>query len=169
MGLNPRTFSAAQLSMAGQGDPARPPRAPRHTGAFARAKAARLAATAADAGREPIRLTLPHGPGKNHLYATVRGRRVLSKAGREYKRDVARIGAGVVPFAGEVHIAVDVYRPRRAGDLDGRLLALFDSLTGVAWVDDSQVVAIDARRFDDKDNPRVEVVVRAAGAAAERG
>lgn len=105
-----------------------------------------------------MRLTLPFPPSLNHLYATVRGRRVLSKAGRDYKSDVAKL-VRAAPMEGPLEVSVRVYRPRRAGDLDNTLKCLLDSLKGIAWVDDSQVERIHAERFDDKANPRVELEV----------
>ena len=82
---------------------------------------------------EPLpRLTLPYPPSVNHLYSTVRGRRVLSKAGRQYKERVRSIAeaAGYSPRAGDMAVSVDVYRPARRGDLDNTLKSLLDSLTG---------------------------------------
>lgn len=110
--------------------------------------------------------TLPYPPSTNNLYATVRGRRVLSAAGRAFKLTAAALAtaAGVRPVSTEVSVTVDVYRPARRGDLDNTLKSLLDSLTGVAWDDDSQVAHIVARRHEDKHNPRVEVTISAAGA-----
>jgi crossover junction endodeoxyribonuclease RusA len=110
----------------------------------------------------PICLTLPYPPATNHLYATFRGRRILSREGRAYKADVvAEVAKSQRPtLLGEVAVTVRIYRPRRSGDLDGRLKALLDGLTGAGvWRDDSQVVEIHATRHDDKANPRVEVEV----------
>jgi crossover junction endodeoxyribonuclease RusA len=86
---------------------------------------------------------------------------VLSAAGRHYKATVSlcAIQAGMRPLSGAVVLSVDVFRPRRAGDLDNTIKSLQDGLKGVAWHDDSQVVEIHARRFDDKMNPRAEVTV----------
>jgi Holliday junction resolvase RusA-like endonuclease len=67
--------------------------------------------------------------------------------------------AGMRPIAGDIALAVDVYRPARRGDLDNCLKVMIDSLKGVAFVDDSQVVHITARRFEDKANPRAVVTV----------
>jgi len=95
------------------------------------------------------------------MYATVRGRRVLSSEGRQYKSEVAlcALSLGLDVVSDPVRVEVDIYRPRRAGDLDNTLKALLDSLTGIVWVDDSQVCEIHARRFEDKSNPRAEVRV----------
>jgi len=107
-------------------------------------------------------VTLPYPPSVNKLYATVAGRRVLSEAGRSYKATAAIEASrqGMRPITkGDVAVKVEVYRPRRAGDLDNRLKALLDSLKGIAFTDDEQVADIHARRFDDKANPRVVVQV----------
>jgi Holliday junction resolvase RusA-like endonuclease len=61
----------------------------------------------------------------------------------------------------EVSVAVEVWRPRKIGDLDNTLKVMFDALKGRAFVDDNQVVEIYARRHDDKDNPRAVVKVQA--------
>lgn len=104
-------------------------------------------------------VTLPYPPQVNHLYTVARGRKVLSKVGREYKaRALAEaLAQGVRPTGGECCVIVKLYRPRRAGDLDNFLKVTLDALTGVAWHDDSQVRIIHAERFDDKERPRVEV------------
>jgi crossover junction endodeoxyribonuclease RusA len=106
-----------------------------------------------------MKLTLPYPPSVNGMYATFRGRRILSREGRAYKKAVAEIAArqSIRPNAEPFRVVVEVYRPRRAGDLDNTLKALLDSLTGIVWVDDSQIVEIVARRFEDKANPRAEI------------
>lgn len=109
-----------------------------------------------------MKLTLPYPPSLNHLYSTVRGRRVLSREGRQYKDSVAIRARACRVMPGTLKVNVDVYRPRRAGDLDNTLKALLDSLTGLVWLDDSQIGEIHARRFEDKLNPRVELEVEAA-------
>jgi Holliday junction resolvase RusA-like endonuclease len=116
--------------------------------------------TPAPSGGETA-LTLPYPPSTNNLYATVRGRRVLTREGRQYKERAAALAVahGMKPVDGEVSVTLRLYRPRRAGDIDNSLKSVFDSLKGVAWRDDSQVKRIEAERFEDKANPRVEIVV----------
>ena len=58
---------------------------------------------------------------------------------------------------GPIAVDISVYRPQRRGDLDNVLKALLDSLNGVLWVDDDQVVELHAYRYDDPYNPRVEL------------
>jgi Holliday junction resolvase RusA-like endonuclease len=101
----------------------------------------------------------------NHLYATFRGRRILSREGRAYKAKVGLLikTAQVGTFDGPVSVGVKLYRPRKAGDLDGFLKSLLDSMTGLIYADDSQIVRLFAERFDDKHKPRAEVTVEAIG------
>lgn len=63
------------------------------------------------------------------------------------------------PPSGPVDVTVHVFRPRKAGDLDNALKVLLDALSGIAYVDDDQVVSLHAFRHDDKERPRVEVEV----------
>lgn len=60
----------------------------------------------------------------------------------------------------DVVVYADWYRARRSGDLDNRMKVLWDALQGVAYDNDSQIVEIHARRYDDKRNPGVYVTVR---------
>jgi len=66
---------------------------------------------------------------------------------------------GVTPVTGPVAVFLDVYRPRRRGDLDNILKATIDALNGIAYRDDDQVTEIHAQRYEDKRAPRVEVSV----------
>lgn len=61
-----------------------------------------------------------------------------------------------------VAIWIDVYRPKKIGDLDNTMKVMFDALKGRAFVDDDQIVEVTARRHDDKEHPRA--VVRVAEA-----
>ncbi len=122
---------------------------------------------------ESVSLILPTPPALNNLYfdnvITPRHggrpfvRRVLSQAGTDYKQTVADIADGMTPIIGDVWIAFKWYRPRRIGDLDGIFKVILDGLTGYAYADDRQVAHIEADRFDDKLNPRVEIEIRPLG------
>lgn len=108
------------------------------------------------------RFTLPYPPTVNTYWRIDRrGFARLSDEARAYKRVVGQRLEGMLPCSSPVVLSVDVYRPRRIGDLDNTLKALCDSLRGFAFVDDSQVVELHARRFDDKANPRAEVTIAA--------
>lgn len=84
---------------------------------------------------------------------------VKSSEARRYQDEVRLVceANGLQPTAESVHLEVDVYRPRKAGDLTNRLKILEDALQGAVYVNDSQVRSLSARLHDDKRNPRVEV------------
>jgi crossover junction endodeoxyribonuclease RusA len=111
-----------------------------------------------------LTLTLPYPPSANRYWRNYRGITVTSEEARAYKQEVgyrART-AGLTPLQGDVILRLDIYRPRKVGDLDNRIKLLIDSLNGFAWGDDSQIVEIHARRFDDKKQPRVDVTIEGA-------
>lgn len=109
-----------------------------------------------------IKLTLPYPPSVNSLYATFRGRRIVSAKGREYKRAVHAIcfSEKVKPFGGNVSVVLRAYRPRKIGDIDNVQKAVFDSVKGSCFNDDRQIVEILAQRFDDAKNPRIEIEIK---------
>jgi crossover junction endodeoxyribonuclease RusA len=112
-----------------------------------------------------VRLVLPYPPTLNHLYANVQGRKVLSREGRAYKAVVKSLVAATYIVDDEVKLTIAVYRPRRSGDLDNTLKVVLDSMSGLVYADDKQIRHIDAERFEDKANPRVEVLVERGSAA----
>lgn len=114
-----------------------------------------------------IRITLPYPPSVNNCYASVRNRKILTKEGRLYKRNAASIAlrAGIRPIDGPIAISIYIYRPRKAGDLDNFFKIPIDSLKGIAFEDDSQIVELCAKRFDDKANPRAELTITSSSLA----
>src|SRR5690606_2715083 len=110
-------------------------------------------------------LVLPYPPSANRYWRHV-GRNVVVRAeARKYRQGVKlrALTAGIRPLAGELVVSAGVYRPQRRGDLDNTLKVVFDALNGVAWGDDSQVIEVHARRYDDRANPRIELSVEVAG------
>lgn len=108
-------------------------------------------------------LTLPYPPTVNHMYRRARGHLALTPVALAFRHAVRMIAAvrDLRPLTGPVAVFVDVYRPRRRGDLDNILKATLDALNGVAYRDDEQVVEIHAHRYEDKRAPRLEVSVLA--------
>ena len=108
-----------------------------------------------------ITLVLPYPPTVNHMYRRARGHLALTPEALAFRHAVRMIAMvqGVTPITGPVAVFLDVYRPRRRGDLDNLLKATLDSLNGVAYRDDQQVEQITAVRYDDKRAPRIEVSV----------
>ena len=108
-----------------------------------------------------MRLTLEGKPvSVNQLY---RGRRFLTERGRLMKEDYyyqarAQYKGPILqgPLAIQVHVH---FRSGKTCDLDNALKASLDSLTGVLWEDDRQIVELHAYKHQDKERPRIEVEV----------
>ena len=108
-----------------------------------------------------MKLVLPLPPLGNRYLRKCRTHIYKTDEAKQYCAEVARIGRerGIEPILGDVGIIIYVYRARRAGDLDAFYKVLLDSLEGVCYLNDRQIIEHYARRFDDKLNPRVEITV----------
>jgi crossover junction endodeoxyribonuclease RusA len=120
------------------------------------------------------RFELPLPPGINQQYATVNGRRVLSKASRTYKKEAGKIirrlrAEGVVSDElvaalreGYVGLFIDFFfeTPRRR-DLDGGLKIAQDSICDALGVNDNRVVDVHLVKRIDPLKPRIEVELEA--------
>lgn len=115
-------------------------------------------------GGDRMKITLPPPISANRYWRHFRGRMVVSAEAKLYKQQVAWIAkaAGAELLTGDVSVTMRVYRPAKRMDLDNAAKILLDSLNGIAYTDDSQIVRILAERYDDKHNPRVEVEVTPA-------
>ncbi len=107
-------------------------------------------------------ITLPYPPSANRYWRNVNGRTLKSAQAREYQESAGWIAKeqGLQPLVGAVLVDVRVYRPAQRGDLDNSLKVVLDALKGIGYMDDSQIVKIIAQRFDDKENPRIELSVK---------
>ena len=76
---------------------------------------------------------------------------------RAYCKVVAILARGIRPTAKPVALTLRWYRGRRSGDLSNRIKICEDSLQGIVYVNDNQIVELHAYRHDDKANPRLEV------------
>jgi crossover junction endodeoxyribonuclease RusA len=104
---------------------------------------------------------LDYPPSANRYWRKFRNVIVKSKEARDYQAAVKLRFAGRKPMRGPVVVSLNVFRPKRTGDLDNTLKVLLDALKGVAYVDDSQIVELHAWRNEDKFYPRVVVKVEA--------
>jgi crossover junction endodeoxyribonuclease RusA len=109
-----------------------------------------------------MKLRLPYPPSANRYWRVWRGRAVKSTEARAYQAQVKLMNPGGAAFVTPVAVSIRVYRPAKRGDVDNAIKVLLDSLKGIAFVDDKQVVELHAYRFDDKHNPRAEVEIYAA-------
>jgi crossover junction endodeoxyribonuclease RusA len=108
-----------------------------------------------------MRLILPLPPLNNRAYRNFRGRMVKSAEARNYQA-LVKASLKAEPLTGPVWVHLSVYRKRRAGDVDAFHKVLLDALNGVAWVDDKQIVHLEIDRYEDKENPRVELQIEPA-------
>lgn len=120
------------------------------------------------------RFELPLPPGINQQYATVRGRRVLSRASRNYKKTVASIVGrlrmeGTISEAlvealreGFVALFIDFYfeTPHRR-DLDGGLKIAQDAICEAIGVNDTRVVDVHLLKRIDPLRPHIDVELEA--------
>jgi crossover junction endodeoxyribonuclease RusA len=115
-----------------------------------------------------IDLVLPYPPSANRYFRVFRGRAITSAEAKAYKEVVAELVGQRVPepWTGPIRLQVDIFRPRRAGDLSNCLKVLEDALRGVVFVDDSQTVDIHLARHEDAKFPRAQVRVTELSVAA---
>ena len=108
-----------------------------------------------------VSFTLPYPPSANRYWRSYRGRVVKSEEARAYQQEAGWIAkaSGFDCTKSDVAITVKVYRPQKSGDLDNFLKVTLDSLKGIIYDDDKQVKVIHAERYDDKKNPRVDLLI----------
>ena len=107
-----------------------------------------------------INLRLPWPPSVNHYYTIARGRKILSKRGRQYKKDVAFSGAvnfsslNLIAADARLEVNIDVYPPdKRKRDLDNLLKPVLDAL----FPDDSRIDILRIRRRQKADGGYLRV------------
>jgi crossover junction endodeoxyribonuclease RusA len=91
-----------------------------------------------------VLINLPLPPSVNHYWLQSGGRRFLSKAGRQYKADVAdQIVAQEIPKFGIQRLKVLIHlhpKDKRKIDLDNRLKACLDALQDAGVFDDDEQI-----------------------------
>jgi Holliday junction resolvase RusA-like endonuclease len=89
------------------------------------------------------------------VYMSHEGRKLkdsyIEQASEQFKKE---------PYDCDVDVTVNLYHgTHRKSDIDNFNKILFDSLTGIVWVDDSQVVVLTIKKHYDKSNPRIEIQI----------
>lgn len=104
-------------------------------------------------------LNLPYPPSVNHYWRHYRGRTLISREGRTYRKDVCALlapagasgsGPRKPPSDGRIALFMDAFPPdRRRRDLDNLQKSVLDALehAGV-YKDDSQIDLLLTRRCD---------------------
>jgi crossover junction endodeoxyribonuclease RusA len=126
-----------------------------------------------------LRLVLPLPPSINHQYATVQGRRVLSRAGRDYKtrvaeavdtwRDSQQLASSALAALRRNYLALTIhfyFATALRRDLDGGLKIAQDALCEALGINDNLVVEIHLRKRVDRHHPRIELELTALQQAA---
>lgn len=117
-----------------------------------------------------VRFTVPYPPTTNLIWRVYNGHMTLSSAARAYKEKVAQealiagddyVGTFAPCFQDHdlLKVTLNLYRPRKQGDIDNASKLILDGMQKVTYSNDSQIIELHILRHDDKDNPRVEVEV----------
>ena len=97
-----------------------------------------------------------------------RGRAYIPKRNQDFQRIVQAAARSAMkdrePLDGEICAVVKIYRKwkrtaRQSGDLDNLLKGIWDSMTGIIFRDDAQIVRCVAEKFQDKEHPRAEIEI----------
>lgn len=110
-------------------------------------------------------LILPLPPSINSYHATFQGRRIISKAGREFKKVIADYCLlNRVPQFGSSRLSMCLFihpRDKRINDLSNRLKALEDALVQAGVMDDdSQIDFLQIQRGEIKKGGECVVMIK---------
>lgn len=100
----------------------------------------------------------------NRLYTTSRysGRRIKTRAASTVSEAIyweAKAQYDAEPSTDFLDVRIDLYfKDTRRRDLDN-IKGLIDALSGVLWVDDSQIVSLHITKNIDRQRPRVEITI----------
>lgn len=106
----------------------------------------------------PIRLPLP--PSANRYWRVSKyGKVYVTKEAKAYKQEIGWLAKtmDICKLSGLVAMDIDVYRKNKRSDLKNFEKILSDALQGILFENDLQVCDSWMLRFDDRQNPRVEI------------
>lgn len=111
------------------------------------------------------KLTLtPLPPSVNHMYGRTRtGKTYKTKEAKDIQEAYGWLTKQqtrdfyLTPISLEL---IAYFADNRKHDIDNILKATQDSLTGVLWEDDSQIIDLHVMKRWDKENPRLELIIR---------
>lgn len=118
-----------------------------------------------------ITFTVPGMPiSVNHLYVNLGpGRRFPSAQGKAFKKAVSWLAVVAMKQAGYgmiisgVGVRIRFYFKTMGSDIDNCIKALLDSMTGIVYKNDTQIIKLYAEKFKDTTNPRTEVTIYEEG------
>ena len=113
--------------------------------------------------KRSLQFVLPFPPSANHIWRRVGRRTVLSRRGREFRKEVCALlhHQRVRPISGPLEVTIDVFPPdRRRRDVDNVQKALLDALAhGGAYHDDSQINRLSIERQSVVRGGKVHVLI----------
>jgi crossover junction endodeoxyribonuclease RusA len=128
---------------------------------------------------DSIALTLPVPPSVNHQYATVNGRRLLSAKGRAFKELVGQqilVALAQSSHRGtlrrtlsQANLSLSIqffFASALRRDTDGGLKIAQDALCEGLGLNDNRVVETHLYKYQDRDNPRMELLLSVVPPAA---
>lgn len=105
-------------------------------------------------------------PSDNHSYGFAkRGIKYLVKEAKDFKEAVATLCSLINDTEGlfNEQLEVDItYYFKRDRDVLGSDKILMDSMQGILFKNDSQIIDAHLHKYRDKENPRVEVIISKA-------
>lgn len=111
-----------------------------------------------------IEITLPFPPSVNRYWRHVGARTLISREGRDYRKQVCTQLAGQFrqPACGPLEVELHLYPPdRRRRDWDNFQKAVWDALQHAgAYFDDSQIARALVEKHPPESNPRADVTIR---------
>ncbi len=113
----------------------------------------------------PFTFTVPgQPPTTNHMYSRSKGGSYKAEGVEDYQTVAAYITRQARPKGWtpgrRIHIDLTFWMSRGGRDADNHLKALLDAIAIALGVNDSSFLPCVAANETDKDNPRVEVVIR---------
>lgn len=107
---------------------------------------------------------LPTAIPINQKYCISRGKNILSKKYRAYKKTVQSIPTNFEPIPKKyrrkkliknISVNITLYEKDNRRDVDATIKIILDCLNGKIWEDDSQIWEIYVRQLIDREDPKV--------------
>ena len=97
-------------------------------------------------------------PSVNHYWVRTKRGFFVSKEGQDFKKTIAIAAHNIKPFCGDVALKIEfVPSDRRKRDIDNIAKCVLDSLKGIVYEDDSQVVHLEMWKKEPQKEPRLSI------------
>jgi Holliday junction resolvase RusA-like endonuclease len=99
----------------------------------------------------------------NNIYKKTNFGIYMSKAGRQLKQSYVEQAIEQwdgAPWECDLEIWIEIYfGTKRKSDWDNFHKLSMDALTGIVWIDDSQIQVAHVSKFYSKEDPRIEITI----------